>query len=233
MRSGGSTDTTTDTSESGIFLRCSPSMHPRIFDQIERAKSQGVPNLGVSTNGTLLDSRRREAILDSPLDTLLIAIDGTTKEVYERVRLSARHSFEEVVENAQAFLSAKQALGSTRPLTILSIIIMDETEAQLADFSRFWTQAGADEVVFKPFVNWANQVNGLDELTITVKSSRSGPARANPCRYLWESVDIAWNGEPIRRLRRDESAGCNNSSLCAGCDQAPGIPRQRLWPIRR
>ena len=239
-----------------------PLLHPRIFDQIERAKSQGVPNLGISTNGTLLDSNRREAILDSPLDTLLIAIDGTTKEVYERVRLSARHSFEEVVENAQAFLSARQARGSTRPHTILSIIVMDETEAQLAEFQRFWTQAGADEVVFKSFVNWANQVNGLDELTITVKPSRSSPARANPCRYLWESVVIAWNGlvvpccydydakevlgdlkvqslaeiwngEPIRRLRRDESVGCNNSSLCAGCDQAPGIPRQRLWPIRR
>jgi len=45
-----------------------PLMHPPLFDQIERAKGRGVPNLGISTNGTLLDDRRRRALLASPLD---------------------------------------------------------------------------------------------------------------------------------------------------------------------
>jgi sulfatase maturation enzyme AslB (radical SAM superfamily) len=61
-----------------------------------------VPNLGISTNATLLDSKRAEAILQSPLDTIMIAIDGTRKEVYEKIRISSRFTFEEVCENVGA-----------------------------------------------------------------------------------------------------------------------------------
>src|SRR5713101_1362821 len=62
-----------------------PLMHPRLFEQIAYAKSRGVPNLGISTNATLLNAKRAEAVLQSPLDTIMIAIDGTRKEVYEKI----------------------------------------------------------------------------------------------------------------------------------------------------
>ena len=78
-----------------------PLMHPRLFEQIALAKSRGVPNLGISTNGTLLDAARSRAILDSPLDTLMIAVDGTSKEVYERIGISSTFTFEQVVENVR------------------------------------------------------------------------------------------------------------------------------------
>ena len=239
-----------------------PLLHPRLFEQIDLVKSRGVPNLAISTNATLLDERRRRAILDSPLDTLVISIDGTTKDVYERVRLSPRHEFEEVVANAQALLSAKRAESRRHPHAILSIIVMDETAAQLDEFRRFWEAAGADEVQFKPYTTWANQVGDIIELATPEVRTAVRTVRPNPCRFLWESVVIAWNGlvvpcchdydakevlgdlkvqslaeiwngEPMQRLRRDEAAGCNNSALCADCSQAPGDPPQRLWPIRR
>jgi MoaA/NifB/PqqE/SkfB family radical SAM enzyme len=59
-------------------------MNPRLFHQIEMAKSKGVPDLGISTNATLLDEKKSQAILDSGLDTILIAVDGASKEVYEK-----------------------------------------------------------------------------------------------------------------------------------------------------
>ena len=179
-----------------------PLMHPRLFDQIERAKAHGVPNLGISTNGTLLDARRREAILASPLDTVMIAIDGTTKEVYERIRLSPRHEFEEVVENARSFLAAKRTLGRRTPHTILSIIVMQETAEQLGEFRSFWLDAGADEVLFKPFTTWGSQTDDFVRLTPRAEREAEREAdqaaeragRAHPCSLLWESLVIAWNG---------------------------------------
>ncbi|MBU3701855.1 MAG: radical SAM protein [Acidimicrobiia bacterium] len=239
-----------------------PLLHPRLFEQIERAKSRGVPNLAISTNATLLDADRARSILESRLDTLVISIDGATKEVYERVRLSGLHEYEQVVENARRFLAARRAMAIARPRTILSIIVMDETEPDLVEFRRLWERAGADEVQFKPFHTWASQVDGVIELATAADRARASIPRRNPCRFLWESVVIAWNGlvvpccndydakevlgdlkvqsldeiwngERIQRLRRDELAGCNDSTLCAGCTQAPGHTRQRLWPIRR
>jgi len=237
-----------------------PLLHPRLFDQIEMAKSRGVPNLGISTNGTLLDDRRATALLESPLDTLMIAIDGTTKDVYERIRISSQYEFEEVVENARSFLAQKRALSKSKPHTILSIIVMDETQAQLDEFQTFWEQAGADEILFKPFGGWGNQFDGLSILVEETK--RVLQPREFPCKFLWESMVISWsglvvpccydydakevlgdvnhqtlneiwNGEAYQRLRRNELGGCNDSSLCVNCEEAPGHKPQRLWPVRR
>ncbi|MEI7624495.1 MAG: SPASM domain-containing protein, partial [Actinomycetes bacterium] len=191
---------------------------------------------------------------------LMIAIDGTTKEVYEQIRLSSQHEFEEVVENARSFLERKRGMSRSKPHTILSIIVMDETQSQLDDFESFWKMAGADEVLFKRFGTWGNQFDGLLELV--EDAGVVAQPRENPCYFLWESMVVSWNGlvvpccndydakevlgdvnhqtlkeiwngEAYQRLRKNELGGCNDSSLCAGCDQAPGHRRERLWPVRR
>ena len=237
-----------------------PLMHPRLFEHLDLVKSRGVPNLGISTNATLLDDRRRRALLDSPLDTLMIAIDGTDAATYERIRLSDRHEYEEVVENARSFLALRRSRASATPRTVLSIIVMRQTEPQLAEFREQWMEAGADDVVFKPFTTWGGQTGDFTDLDAPTVRARFGAGRANPCSFLWEGLVIAWNGlvvpccfdydakevlgdltrqslaeiwngEPYQRLRRDERDGCNDSALCAGCNEAPGQPRNPLWPL--
>jgi hypothetical protein len=34
---------------------------------------------------------------------------------------------------------------------------MEETKSQLEPFKQTWLAAGADEIMFKPFVTWGNQ----------------------------------------------------------------------------
>lgn len=57
----------------------------RIFDFIGYAKSVGVPNVFLTTNGTLLD-RYGKKLLDSGLDSMAISIDGVTSETYRKIR---------------------------------------------------------------------------------------------------------------------------------------------------
>lgn len=237
-----------------------PLLNPRLFDQIAYAKSRGVPNLGISTNGTLLNASRARALLESPLDTLMIAIDGATKEVYERVRISALFTFEQVVDNARSFLALRHSLGRKTPRTILSIIVMRETQGELDAFRNFWLALGADEVLFKPFTTWASQSADIVPLA-TIEDQINAPVRRTfPCSHLWESLVITWNGLVVpccydynakqvmgdlnhqtlweiwngleyQELRRKELNGCNDSPLCAGCTQAPGHPQNPLWPL--
>ena len=87
-----------------------PLMNPTFFENVAMAKKK-IKNLGISTNATLLNDKNQERLLDSGLDTMIIAIDGDTKDVYERVRKSARFTFEHVVGNAE---SAKYALSENR-----------------------------------------------------------------------------------------------------------------------
>ena len=87
-----------------------PLMNPTFFENVATAKKK-IANLGVSTNATLLHERNQIKLLNSGLDTLIIAIDGDTKEVYERVRKSTRFKFEQIVANAEEFLAKKRARG--------------------------------------------------------------------------------------------------------------------------
>jgi len=240
-----------------------PLMHPRLFEQIALAKRKGIPDLGISTNATLLDEARARSILDSGLDTILIAVDGATKDVYERVRISSTFTFERVYENVHRFLDLKKELGRTRPTTTLSIIVMDETKSQLEDFKRYWLAAGADEVIYKPFVTWGNQDSQFVQLA--VPESQEGhrtQLRVNPCYHLWESVVIAWDGRVVpccfdfdasvslgdlktqslrevwnsqayQSLRQKELEGRNDMPLCRNCNQAPSYLRNPLWPLPR
>jgi radical SAM protein with 4Fe4S-binding SPASM domain len=239
-----------------------PLMNPKWFEQILIAKRK-IPNVGISTNATLLRGANQERVLDSPLDTILIAIDGATKDVYERVRKSSHFTFEEVCDNAKQFLAKRKALGRTKPRVILSIIVMEATAPGLEDFKRCWLECGADEVRFKGFVNWGGSDSEVfDDLQLVSKRGELTSPRAHPCKFMWQSLVIAWDGRVVPccfdydakvvlgdlklqtlseiwngpayvELRRAELAGRNHFELCANCSQAPGHPRFKNWPNER
>ena len=239
-----------------------PLMHPRLFEQIAYAKNRGVPNLGISTNATLLNFKRAEAILQSPLDTVMIAIDGTRKETYEKIRISSTFTFEEVCENVRDFLALRKRQGKRAPRTILSIIVMEETKAQLAEFRHEWEGRGADEILFKNYVTWANQSQEFVQLApAEARDHLTQAVREFPCFFMWESVVIGWDGRVVPccfdydatvtlgdlntqslrdiwnseryvTLRKKELEGRNDTPLCRNCNQAPGFARNPLWPLK-
>jgi radical SAM protein with 4Fe4S-binding SPASM domain len=239
-----------------------PLMHPRLFEQIAYAKKRGVDNLGISTNATLLNSERAEAILQSPLDTIMIAIDGTSKEVYEKVRKSSSFTFERVCANVRDFLLLKKRYGKKTPHTILSIIVMEETKTQLAEFREEWTGLGADEILLKEYTTWANQSQEFIQLAPSEKRDHLAHARREfPCFFMWESVVIGWDGRVVPccfdydasvtlgdlntqslreiwnseryvNLRRMELERRNDTPLCRNCNQAPGFARNPVWPLK-
>jgi radical SAM protein with 4Fe4S-binding SPASM domain len=234
-----------------------PLMNPRLFDQLEIAKSK-IPQLGMSTNATLLSEKNARRILESRLDTLMIAIDGASKEVYESIRKGS-FDFEDVRDNTLRFLRLKREAGKRTPHTILSIIVMDQTSPDLEAFRAFWTEAGADEVLFKPYVVWAGQRNEIFvQLATRARQEALKKLRPHPCKFLWHSLIIAWdgrvlpccfdydakmplgdlktqsmmeiwNGAAYVELRRAELEHRNFSPLCANCSDAPGHERDPNW----
>ena len=233
-----------------------PLMNPKLFEQIAIAKRR-IPNLGMSTNATLLDKENAARILDSGLDTLFIAIDGASAEVYEGIRKGA-FSFDEVTANATTFLEMKRASGRPKPRVVLSIIQMRETEAELEQFRTEWLARGADEIRIKPFITWGNQMPELTDLAASADSRKWAYPRSFPCKYLWSSVVIAWDGRVVPccydydakmdmgdlktsslaeiwnspryvEFRRAELEGRNDTALCATCSEAPGHRRNPQW----
>src|SRR6266700_7577193 len=66
-----------------------PFLDPKIFDRIEHCEKHGIATL-LSTNGTLLDEKMSERLLDAPLQHITLSFDGASKESYEYYRKGAR-----------------------------------------------------------------------------------------------------------------------------------------------
>ncbi|MCS6805920.1 MAG: radical SAM protein [Acidobacteriota bacterium] len=137
-----------------LHLAGEPLMHPQFGEFIEYAASKGIQT-GISTNGTILDRRRAEILINSKLADLIISIDGEDRETYRRIR--GADSFRKVVENAETFLQMKRAAGRG-PYTVMQMIVMNENAHQAKQFYRHWKQLGADAVRLKRFFNFAGNV---------------------------------------------------------------------------
>jgi len=190
----------------------------------------------------------------------LIAVDGARKETYEAVRKSSSFTFEHVRANIEQFLALKVERGQATPQTTLSIIVMEDKKDQLQAFADHWTARGADEILFKTFTTWGSQTDDFDRLAAAEQADLLQRAlRPHPCRNLWESVVIAWDGrvvpccldynatmvmgdlrtqtlaeiwndEAYVRFRRMELEGKNVTSLCRNCSEAPGSARDPNLP---
>jgi radical SAM protein with 4Fe4S-binding SPASM domain len=230
-----------------------PLMNPAIFELIAKAKTK-VPNLGISTNATLLTPERAERLLDTELDTIIIALDGATPETYEKIRKSDRFSYESVRRNAEYFIAARSRRGQRTPHIILSIIEMKENAGETEAFVRLWRELGADEVSVKAMTRWGDQDDTFKDLATEQRRSVLAQPRNHPCTNFWTSMTITWdgrvvpccydydakmtlgdlktqtleeiwNGEAYVNARTAEREGRNFSELCKNCTDAPGAPR--------
>ena len=150
-----------------------PLMHPGIFDMIRITRDAGI-RTGMSTNATLLDSRRADQLLDSGLDYLILAFDGATKEAYEKYRAGA--TFEGTRENILAFLEKKQARRS-RVHVVLQMVLLKDNVSETAGYRKLWSIPGVDEIRFK-----------RDEIRIDgsrIPGEEFKRQRQNPCHLLW------------------------------------------------
>src|ERR1039457_6112326 len=86
-----------------------PFMDPRIFERIEFCHRHSISTL-LSTNGTFLDERIADLVLESPLEQITLSFDGPSKEIFEFYRKGAK--CEKVRDNFVRFAEKKHARGS-------------------------------------------------------------------------------------------------------------------------
>lgn len=161
-----------------------PLINPDLFRMLEYCRQAGMYTV-VSTNATLLDEERGRRLIESGLNNLIIAFDGTTPEVYEKYRKNAR--FDKVRANILRFLELKQELKSDL-FVVLQMVRLPENRSQVADYQRMWSIPGVDEVRIKE-----------DEIVIpgvALEDRVSSHQRRNPCYQLWQGpVHIDYKGD--------------------------------------
>lgn len=213
-----------------------PFLDPAIFDRIEHCATHNISTL-LSTNGTLLDERMAERLLDSPLEHVTLSFDGATKESFEYYRKGAR--FERVRDNFVRFARMKHERGSKMQV-VVQMVQMERNRTEVDDFVRFWSSLpGVDQVRIK-----------ADETNLFQPEGGHVPDDwKHPCHYLWRgpmyvkhngdvypccqsymldgaavgnigrsSLRDIWNSDSMVRLRQLHTAGrAGEIDMCSRC----------------
>ena len=200
-----------------------PLIRKDIIKFIEYAKSVGILDIYLSTNGMLLTEKISDELIDSGLTRLQISIDAISEETYQKVRPGGK--LKTVITNLQNFLELKKKKNKITPLTRVNFVKTSLNESELDKFISYWSDK-VDMIGVQEFVKPTKVKNN------TITSRRSfkkknfkcsfpfkqlvitNEKKILPCCTFWgeelplntlinpEDLKNAWNSEKMLSLRK-------------------------------
>ncbi len=185
-----------------IYFQGEPFLNNRLFDMIKRASEKNIYT-ATSTNGHFLTTENVRGIIESGLDRLIISVDGTTQEVYEKYRVGG--DLKTVISGIKNVVEWKKKLHSSKPFVVISFLVLRTNEHQIKDIKELGKKLGVDKVVIK-----TAQVNDMSCRNDLVPAGKKltrykfinghyelKKKLTNRCRRVWSSPVITYNGHIV------------------------------------
>jgi radical SAM protein with 4Fe4S-binding SPASM domain len=161
-----------------------PMLRKDLEQCIAYAKSAGILNVYMVTNGTLLNAKRRTSMLDSGITKVFISVDAATSETYSRQRLSGK--FDLVVKNILDFVEERDRRGLIYPLVRVSFLRNALNIHEEEAFREFW-QGKVDMLAFQKMNDLPDLDSGLT-LDDPVAESRG-------CTFPFKQLVVDYEGD--------------------------------------
>jgi len=166
-----------------------PMLHKELFPMIAYAKQQGIRNISITSNGSLLNENNINYIVSektSP-DYIIFSIDGYTKKLYEDFRRGS--SFESVYNGIKSlFKRRKEGDNHEHPEIAINTLLTNSFDIE--KFLEVWG-AYVDNVFISPMLNLADKRKTgklfLESVQNVSKSYIS-------CPKIYESISITAEG---------------------------------------
>jgi len=160
-----------------------------------------------NTNGTLMQHKRFQELIDTGLDELRVSLDAADREAYAKIR--GKDFFNRIVREVGRFVAYQRRVGATTPRVSLWLTGMKETVEQLPDFVRLAATMGVSEVhlqrlVFDgPGYGMANAGQSLFESTQEAERQSIAAAQALGAT-VGVTLDASGATEPGLSLKRQD-----------------------------
>ena len=234
-----------------LYSSGEPLMGRRIAERVAFCKNAGLPNVGFSTNGMLLDEDTSRRLLDAGLDWITVSVDSPVKKTFEDIRI--RLDFERVLGNVLDHIERRDRTGSSSKIN-LRFIEQDANRHQFEEFLAFWSrrlsEAIGDEVQRQPVNNWTWE-RSLEAETLTtpcmrlfdqclVNSDGSVPLCCSDYNTDYDFGNVLerplldiWTCARRRNIQDIHMAGKRDKlKLCVNCDIPELLPMMRDFPRR-
>jgi len=198
-------------------------LHPQFTDLAQEVGRRGSRAL-VTTNGTLLDDRRVQQVIDAGLDRVTVSIDGdaATHEAVRGVPLQRTR------DGLDRLLAARDAERPEMAVDV-SMVIAPETECAAASFRETFS-GRVDRVQQIPLLTegerrtrcrepWRSGPVVLQDGRVTVCCvDHDGDLAVGDVRE--QSLKEIWNGPGMQAIRKAHVSG-DLPSICAKCTEYP------------
>ncbi|MDH7508616.1 MAG: tungsten cofactor oxidoreductase radical SAM maturase [Methanomassiliicoccales archaeon] len=191
-----------------------PLLHPRILEMIEAVKSLGV-RVSMSTNGTLLDEQKAEALIDLKVDRIFVSMDSTQAQLFGELRGGA--DFDLVVENVMRLRDIRERKGYRIPTIGLEFVLTRRNFGEVSHLPKLAKKLGASIILLTHLLPYtevsAKEIaygeNGIElprpegwavmagdyVMWGTMSTPRSKWGATRRCRFIEDKgVVIAWDG---------------------------------------
>ncbi|GGA95684.1 radical SAM/SPASM domain-containing protein [Agarivorans gilvus] len=195
----------------------------KLIKMIKYAKSKNI-QVNLNTNAIYLDEKLGKDTLDAGVDNIIVSIDGTSEDSYNKIRV--RGDFNKVVENVSTVLEYKKQSSIVKTKIVCQFIVMEENEHEVEEFKRFWLSKGAI-VKVRPKLGWGDAVKADNLEQVRTEITRF------PCAWLTRTVSIHWDGT-FSQCDADyegkySPGSLMNSSIKETWDNKIATRRQKHW----
>ncbi len=173
-----------------------PFINKRIYDMIEYAKRKNIVVVS-STNGHYLaEEKDLVRLVHSGLDELLLAVDGTTQEVYQKYRKGG--NLDKVLGGIRKLVEIKKREGVLKPRLHMRMVINPYNEEQREEFAALARRLGVDVVSYKKI---DTGMGGLDANDCLLPKNMDNALRFDNknnhyrCYTFWNCPVLCSNGD--------------------------------------
>jgi radical SAM protein with 4Fe4S-binding SPASM domain len=180
-----------------------PFMNRDAYRMIRYAKDNGLL-VHTSTNGHFFGTRElARKVIDSRLDSLIVAVDGLDQPTYEKYRKGG--DLKRVISSIKNLVAERTSSGTQYPLITLRFIVMKHNEHQVARVKDFAEDLGVDVVTFRSAVVRRSVIDFEDMLTpdapgfqrFNPRKSISEEQLNNYCHRPYANMTIFSNGDVV------------------------------------
>jgi radical SAM protein with 4Fe4S-binding SPASM domain len=154
-----------------------PFLDRQLVDKVRYAKSKGIAEVGMISNGSLIDEDTARGMIEAGLDAINISVDASGKETFERTRVNLK--YDDVIGNVRTLVRLRNEAGRRRPKLILSFVRQNNSADEQA-FIEEWRTV-ADKIHVTDLHNWAGTLNATSDVQF-------------PCYRLWQTFTVLWDG---------------------------------------
>lgn len=129
-----------------LYFQGEPLLHKDFTQMAAIAKEYKIYTAS-STNAQLLSNDIAKKIIQSGLNKLIVSIDGTTQEVYEKYRIGG--SLQRATEGIQSLLYWKKELKSNTPFVELQFLVLKHNEHQIDEIKQLAKKLGVNKLSLK------------------------------------------------------------------------------------